>query len=162
MDKIKKEIEELRVKINYHSKKYYVDDSPEISDYDYDMMYRRLQDLERENPEYDDPLSPTKRVGGEALKKFDKVEHVVAMKSLQDVFSFEELGEFLSDAKEKLAKEAVKFVEEYRNKIEYVCDVKSDTYSSDSVPFADKGIPGLNFMRFGSADLHLSLKIFIP
>ena len=47
-------------------------------------------------------------------------------------------------------KEAVKFVEEYRNKIEYVCDVKSDTYSSDSIPFADKGIPGLNFMRFGA------------
>ena len=46
-------------------------------------------------------------------------------------------------------KDAVKFVEEYRNKIEYVCDVRSDTYSSDSIPFADKGIPGLNFMRFG-------------
>ena len=46
-------------------------------------------------------------------------------------------------------KEAVKFVEEYRNKIEYVCSVTSDTYSSDSIPFADKGIPGLNFMRFG-------------
>ena len=46
-------------------------------------------------------------------------------------------------------KEAVKFVEEYRNKIEYVCSVTADTYSSDSVPFADKGIPGLNFMRFG-------------
>lgn len=46
---------------------------------------------------------------------------------------------------------AVKFVEEYRTKIEYVCDVKSDTYSSDSIPFADKGIPGLNFMRFGVA-----------
>lgn len=45
---------------------------------------------------------------------------------------------------------AVKFIEEYRNKIEYVCDVKSDTYSSDSIPFADKGIPGLNFMRFGT------------
>jgi len=47
-------------------------------------------------------------------------------------------------------KEAVKFVEEYRTKVEYVCDVKSDTYSSDSIPFADKGIPGLNFMRFGA------------
>lgn len=48
-------------------------------------------------------------------------------------------------------KEAVKFVEEYRNKIEYVCSVTADTYSSDSIPFADKGIPGLNFMRFGVA-----------
>ena len=47
-------------------------------------------------------------------------------------------------------KDAVKFVEEYRTQIEYVCDVKSDTYSSDSIPFADKGIPGLNFMRFGA------------
>ncbi|MBE6591067.1 MAG: NAD-dependent DNA ligase LigA [Ruminococcaceae bacterium] len=112
MDKIKNEIDELRKSISYHSRKYYMEDSPEISDYDYDMMYRRLQVLEREHPEYDDPLSPTKRVGGEALKKFEKVEHAVAMKSLQDVFSFDELGEFIKTAKEKLGE--TEFVTEYK------------------------------------------------
>lgn len=95
MSEIKKQMEELREKLRYYSKKYYVDDSPLISDYEYDMLYRDLQLLEKEHPEYDDPNSPTHRVGGKALDKFEKVQHTVQLGSLQDVFSFSEMQQFM-------------------------------------------------------------------
>ncbi len=97
MESISALIERLRKELEYHSYKYYVEDCPEISDYEYDAMFRRLQDLENEYPEYDDPNSPTKRVGGIALDKFEKVSHTVPLGSLSDVFSFEELATFMSD-----------------------------------------------------------------
>lgn len=97
MDKtILDEILDLRSKIAYHSDRYYNYDSPEISDYDYDMMYNRLLTLEAEYPEYFDPTSPTQRVGGKALDKFLKVTHNARMDSLSDVFSFEELESFVA------------------------------------------------------------------
>ena len=96
---IKKRIDELREQIEYHSRKYYVEDSPEISDYDYDKMFYELVSLEQENPEFDDRNSPTKRVGGSALEKFEKIEHTYPLKSLSDVFSYEELGEFVTKMK---------------------------------------------------------------
>ena len=96
MDKtILDEILDLREKIAYHSDRYYNYDAPEISDYDYDMMYNRLITLEAEYPEYFDPSSPTQRVGGKALDKFEKVTHNARMDSLSDVFSFEELEGFI-------------------------------------------------------------------
>lgn len=96
MEKIKNRIDELRRLLHYHSRKYYVEDSPEISDFEYDRMYRELQELEAEYPQFDDPLSPTKRVGGAVLDKFEKVVHEVPMQSLQDVFNREELFAALS------------------------------------------------------------------
>ena len=92
---IEKQISELREKIEYHSRKYYVEDSPEISDYEYDKMFYTLVRLEEENPEFADVNSPTRRVGGKALDKFEKVTHKVPLMSLQDVFSMDELKEFL-------------------------------------------------------------------
>ncbi len=93
---MKEKIEKLRRQVMYHAKRYYVDDDPEISDYDYDMMYAELLRLEGEHPEFFDPESPTQRVGGKPLDKFEKVTHTVQMNSLSDVFSFEELEDFLS------------------------------------------------------------------
>ncbi len=95
MDDTKERIRKLRKQILYHAKRYYVDDNPEISDYDYDMMYAELLRLEAEHPELSDPESPTQRIGGKPLDKFEKVTHHVRMDSLTDVFSFEELSEFL-------------------------------------------------------------------
>ena len=95
-----KRISELRELLRYHSNKYYVEDSPEISDYEYDRLYRELQELEAAHPEYDDPASPTRRVGGVALDKFEKVTHTVPLGSLSDVFSREELAAFLADKEE--------------------------------------------------------------
>ena len=87
-------INELRGILEYHNKKYYVENSPEISDFEYDKLYRELEILERENPEFNSPTSPTMRVGGRAVSKLEPVEHKVRMESLQDAFSFEELREF--------------------------------------------------------------------
>jgi DNA ligase (NAD+) len=87
-------IEELKKKINYHNHKYYVLDSPEISDYEYDMLMRELTKLEEENPELITLNSPTQRVGGEALAEFKQVVHEVPLQSLQDVFNFEELKDW--------------------------------------------------------------------
>jgi DNA ligase (NAD+) len=102
-EQIKKEIEELRRTVAYHARKYYVDDAPEISDYDYDMLYYRLLHLEEAHPEFFDPASPTQRVGGKPLDKFEKVTHAVSMNSLSDVFSFEELEGFIFGVESVLA-----------------------------------------------------------
>ncbi|MBR2612605.1 MAG: NAD-dependent DNA ligase LigA [Clostridia bacterium] len=96
MDKslAKARIEELRRILEYNSRLYYEKDAPEISDFEYDMMFRELGDLEREFPEFDSPTSITKRVGGRALDKFEKYTHTVQMGSLTDVFSYVELDDF--------------------------------------------------------------------
>ena len=96
MNEIADRIEALRRKIEYHAARYYNDDAPEISDFEYDKMYAELLKLEAEHPELDDPTSPTHRVGGAALDKFEKVTHSVPLNSLSDVFSFEELRDFLT------------------------------------------------------------------
>ena len=94
MDQILQQIEKLRKLLEYHGRKYYVEDSPEISDYEYDKMFYELKTLEEEHPEYYDPSSPTVRVGGRALDKFEKRTHSYPLKSLNDVFSFDEVRSF--------------------------------------------------------------------
>ena len=95
MNETEKEMRSLEKKLEYHSRKYYVEDSPEISDFEYDEMFYRLKKLEEENPLLASSNSPTKRVGGAVLDKFDKVTHEVRMGSLRDVFSFDELKDFI-------------------------------------------------------------------
>lgn len=89
-----KRVQELRDKLNYYSRKYYVDDDPEIEDYEYDMLQRELKAIEDKYPDLVTPDSPTVRVGGSAENLFSKVEHRVRMESLQDAFSFAEIEEF--------------------------------------------------------------------
>ena len=89
-------IKYLREQIAYNSRLYYENDAPVISDYEYDAMFRELGDLETAFPELDSPTSPTKRVGGKALDKFEKFTHTVQMGSLTDVFSYDELLDFVS------------------------------------------------------------------
>lgn len=88
------EIEELRELIRYHDYKYYVEANPEISDYEYDQLMRRLIELERQHPELVTPDSPTQRVGGEPTEGFPQVRHEVPMLSIDNTYSFEELREF--------------------------------------------------------------------
>ncbi len=90
----KKRAEELRDTLNYHSYKYYVEDSPEIEDFEYDKMLRELEIIEENFPELSTPDSPTRRVGGKADGQFEPVSHTVPMESLQDAFSFDELRDF--------------------------------------------------------------------
>ena len=94
--KLEEKIKKLRRQLLYHARRYYVDDDPEISDFEYDRMYAKLLKLEAEHPELYDPASPTQRVGGAALDRFEKVTHEVQMNSLTDVFSFAELEDFLT------------------------------------------------------------------
>ena len=95
MKALRARAEELRKELEYHSKQYYVYDNPVISDYEYDKLYYELVHLEEDYPELDDPASPTHRVGGKALDKFEKVTHTARMDSLSDVFSYDELGDFI-------------------------------------------------------------------
>ena len=88
-------IKALTQKLNDANYRYYVLDNPSMPDYEYDQLLRQLEILEAENPGLIQPDSPTQRVGGQALSKFEKVEHPVPLMSLQDVFSLEELDEFL-------------------------------------------------------------------
>lgn len=87
-------IKQLRERLLYHSHRYYVLDDPEISDYEYDMLMQQLKELEKQFPELVTPDSPTMRVGGEAVTLFNKVEHVVQMGSLQDVFNKQDVIDF--------------------------------------------------------------------
>ncbi|MBQ3081618.1 MAG: NAD-dependent DNA ligase LigA [Clostridia bacterium] len=95
MHEIVKEMRRLEKELEYHSKRYYEEDAPEISDREYDMMFARLKELEAQYPDEASPTSPTLRVGGAVAERFEKVRHVVAMGSLQDVFSFDELNAFI-------------------------------------------------------------------
>jgi len=97
---IEKEMRELEKALEYHSKRYYEDDSPEISDYEYDAMFDRLKKLEEQYPAFASPASITHRVGGAVAERFEKVRHAVPLGSLTDVFSPEEVVAFCAKVKE--------------------------------------------------------------
>ena len=100
---IRNELNELRKKIRYHNKKYYNDDSPEISDHEYDQLMQRLKQIESEYPEFITSTSPTQLVGGKAKRTAGKlVPHDVPMLSLQDVFTREEVADFVNSMIDKL------------------------------------------------------------
>ena len=108
---IKERIEQLRKLIAYHSKRYYEHDAPEISDYEYDKMFEELKLLEQDHPEFYSETSPTQRVGGMALDKFEKVKHEVRMASLTDVFDFDALRSFIRKTKEEVGNDTTFSVE---------------------------------------------------
>ncbi len=108
---------ELTETLKYHAKKYYVDDSPEISDYDYDMMQKQLREMEEKYPQWALPDSPTRRVGGAPLDAFEAHPHRYPMESLQDVFSLEEVRDFDARMKER------------DTQVRYTCELKIDGLS---------------------------------
>lgn len=98
----RQEIRELREKLNEAARLYYVLDAPTMSDYEYDHLYRRLQDLEAEHPEEITSDSPTQRVGDKTLNDFAEVRHEVPLESLEDVFNGDEVCQFLSKVDENI------------------------------------------------------------
>ncbi|MBQ2966907.1 MAG: NAD-dependent DNA ligase LigA [Clostridia bacterium] len=118
MQKIEHRIEQLVEELNEHARRYYVEDNPTISDYEYDMLYRELEALEAENPDLILPFSPTQRVGDHVLSEFEKVTHSVQMQSLNDVFDFNEFREFDQRVSDAL-----------NNSYEYVTELKIDGLS---------------------------------
>ena len=117
----KKKIEELRKQAEYHAKRYYDDDNPEISDFEYDMLMLELRNLEKQFPEFISKDSLTQKVGGNVKEGFKKVNHIVPLQSLQDVFDFESIYDF--DTKmQKKASENDKI-------LKYVVETKIDGLS---------------------------------
>jgi len=111
----KEEILKLSEAINHHNQLYYVESNPVISDYDFDMLLKRLQELEQQFPEFAFDFSPTKRVGGDITKKFESVVHRFPMLSLSNTYSEEEIQEWET----RLKKQA-------EGELEYVCELKYD------------------------------------
>ena len=120
-EEAQKRILELRKTVEYHAKKYYDDDAPEISDFEYDMLMVELRNLEKQFPDFLSKDSLTQKVGGHVKEGFEKVQHEVPLQSLQDIFSFEELDEFI----ERVTKQA----EEYHEPLAYVVEAKIDGLS---------------------------------
>lgn len=105
---------ELTKELDYHSHKYYVENAPEISDFEFDALLRELQELESRYPDAADPNSPTQRVGCDLTSEFESVEHRYPMQSLSNTYSEEELGEWV----ERVVKEV--------GDMEFVCELKFD------------------------------------
>ena len=119
----KERIEDLRKQVEYHAKKYYDEDKPEISDFEYDMLMVELRNLEKEFPEFQSKESLTQKVGGNVKEGFTKVTHEVPLQSLQDVFSIEEVEDYVIKTNQKAEE----------NKIEnttYVVETKIDGLSA--------------------------------
>ena len=116
-DEAKKLITKLRKDINIHNYKYYVENNPVVSDYEYDLLLKKLEELEIQFPDLITPDSPTQRVGGEPLKGFKTVEHKIAMLSLDNAYSYDELREFDVRIKKNIGD------------VEYVCEPKIDGVS---------------------------------
>lgn len=114
MDIFEQRIKELRAELERHNHSYYVLNSPTISDQEYDKMMRELQELERDNPQYFDPLSPTQRVGSDLSQGFTQVAHERPMQSLGNSYSIEEVQDFLRRAKDGLGGEPVQIVGELK------------------------------------------------
>ncbi|MCI8362549.1 MAG: NAD-dependent DNA ligase LigA [Clostridia bacterium] len=120
--KAKERIKELREIIEYNNKKYYDEDAPEISDFEYDMLNNELKNLEKQYPELITKDSNTQKVGGNVKKGFKEVIHEVPLQSLQDIFDFDELLEF----DKRIKKQA----EEYGKETIYVVETKIDGLSA--------------------------------
>ena len=121
IEEAKKRIISLREKLEYHAKKYYDEDNPEISDFEYDMMMNELKNLEKSFPELITAESLTQKVGGTVKEGFSKVTHEVPLQSLQDIFNFEELASF----DERMKKEA----SQHDLPLSYVVETKIDGLS---------------------------------
>lgn len=112
MEEAKNRIKKLTEEINYHNKLYYTDDNPEIEDYEYDKLFRELENLERDFPNLKEENSPTNKVGGMILEKFEKFEHPIAMYSLSNVMNEEEFFDFDNRMKKEINSKDIKYTVE--------------------------------------------------
>lgn len=119
----KERIEELRKQVEYHAQKYYDEDQPEISDFEYDMLMVELRNLEKEFPQFQSQDSLTQKVGGHVKEGFQKVTHEVPLQSLQDVFSIEEVEEYITKIEQKAEENDIK-------QVTYVVETKIDGLSA--------------------------------
>src|SRR5215469_16893544 len=114
MPNLAKRAAELRHLIDHHNYRYYVEDKPEISDKEFDRLLKELEDLEATHPELATPDSPTQRVGGQPIDRFQSVTHRIPMLSIGKAFSADELRAFDGRVHKTLGKEAVKYIVELK------------------------------------------------
>ena len=122
-EQAKKRIKELREKTEYYAKKYYDDDNPDVSDFEYDMLMVELRNLEKQYPEFISKDSLTQKVGGHVKEGFEKVTHKVPLQSLQDIFSLEEIDEFDARIRKSAEENGIK-------EVNYVVETKIDGLSA--------------------------------
>jgi DNA ligase (NAD+) len=173
LNQIKKKIRKLRTDITYHEKKYYVDNDPQISDYEFDQLIRELQLLEQRYPELIIPESPTQRVGEEPLEGFSSVRHRVPMLSLDNCYNSEELYEFESRVKRLLSDEETKYVIElkidglgvsvqYRGGNFYQAVTRGDGIRGDDITLNVKTIKSLPLTIPEEKEVEVRGEIFLP
>jgi DNA ligase (NAD+) len=114
METVGRRIEELRTRIEYHNRKYYIEDDPEISDLEFDRLMKELQDLEKQNPELITPESPTQRVGGQPISGFRQANHSTPMLSIDNTYSEEAVKEFDTRVRRLLGDEIPRYIVEQK------------------------------------------------
>ena len=171
LDEIKKEIEALRKEIEYHNNRYYNDDSPEISDYEYDKLTQKLKKLEKKYPQFIVASSPTQKVGGKASKIFAEVTHDVQMQSLQDVFSFEEVEEFIENINAEYGKQeyivetkidGLSISLEYKNGIFVQGSTRGDGFVGEDVTENLKRIKAVPLKLKENIDIEVRGEVYLP
>ena len=164
-------IAELVNELNFHSIKYYVEDSPQISDYDYDMLMRELKELEKAYPELILPQSPTQRVGDKPLSDFEPVHHEVPLKSLQDVFSYAELEEFDERVRKstdnpeyvvELKIDGLSVALEYRKGVFYRGATRGNGVDGEDVTLNLKTIQSIPLNLTSPVDIIVRGEVFMP
>ena len=122
-EQAQQKIRELRKQVEYHAKKYYDEDQPEITDFEYDMLMVELRNLEKQFPEFQSKDSLTQKVGGHVKEGFEKVTHEVPLQSLQDVFSIEDVQDYITKIEQKAKENDI-------DQVTYVVETKIDGLSA--------------------------------
>lgn len=168
-----KRIKKLREEIKYHEKKYYVDNDPQISDYEFDLLVKELQNLENQFPEFITPESPTQRVGEQPLAGFASVIHRIPMLSLDNCYSIEELREFEERIKKIIPSQKIEYVVElkidglgisviYRQGKYFQAVTRGDGFRGDNVTSSVKTIRSLPLEIDDSREVEARGEIYLP
>lgn len=169
----RQKIERLRKEIQYHEKKYYVDNDPQISDYEFDLLIKELERLERAFPDLITPESPTQRVGEQPLEGFVSIEHSAPMLSLDNCYNEQELREFEGRVKKIIPSDKIEYVAElkidglgiaiiYRSGKFYRGVTRGDGIRGDDVTSNVKTIKSLPLTIGSSQDLEARGEIYLP
>ncbi|MDH4218909.1 MAG: NAD-dependent DNA ligase LigA [Candidatus Aminicenantes bacterium] len=170
---ILKKIETLRENIKYHEKKYYVDNDPQISDHEFDLLMKELQKLEQQFPELITPESPTQRVGEQSIEGFASVKHSTPMLSLDNCYNKEELREFEERIKRIIPEQKIDYVAElkidglgisviYRNGKFTQAVTRGDGFRGDDVSNNVKTIKSLPLTINSTDDVEVRGEIYLP
>jgi len=168
-----KKIDKLREEIKYHEKKYYVDNDPQISDYEFDLLVKKLEKLESQFPELITPESPTQRVGEQPLEGFASVEHRLPMLSLDNCYSVEELREFEERIKKIIPSQKIEYVVElkidglgisviYRQGKYFQAVTRGDGFRGDDVTPSVKTIRSFPLEIEESREVEVRGEIYLP